>query len=327
MLVRNWCYDAGWLKSTAFGLPVITVGNLAVGGAGKSPMTEYLIRLLKDQKIATLSRGYGRKTKGFLLADETNTAADIGDEPAQFKQKFPQITVAVCEDRVAGIARLKVNHEVIILDDAYQHRAVKPGLSILLFDYNKLDKPHFLLPAGNYREPFGGKMRADIIVITKCPESLTEAEQVNLAEQMRLYPYQHLFFSSIDYLPLQTLEGEAADIPITSGTTVYLLTGIAGTGPVEKYLNGQGVRLVHHKYPDHHQFSTKNIAKLAGEFSADESIKKLIVTTEKDAQRLKQPELLSLIKDLPVLVLPISINFIGGNEQFDQLVKNYVRKR
>lgn len=326
VVMRNWCYDAGWFKSTAFSLPVISAGNLAVGGAGKSPMTEYLVRLLKDHKIATLSRGYGRKTKGFILADDTSTAADIGDEPAQFKQKFPEITVAVCEDRVAGANRLKENHEIIILDDAYQHRAIKPGLSILLFDYNKLDEPHFLLPAGNYREPFGGKMRADVIVVSKCPASLTEIQREALREKIRPYPYQHLFFSTINYLPLQALGGEMANISITADTTVFLLTGIAGTEAIENYLAGFGATVIRHKYPDHHQFSTKNITKLANEFSADASANKLIITTEKDAQRLKQPELLLLLTDLPVLVLPISISFIGGNEQFDQLITNYVRQ-
>lgn len=328
VVIRNWCYDVGWFKSSAFNLPVISVGNLAVGGAGKSPMTEYLVRLLKaDYKLATLSRGYGRSTKGFLIANDTSTAADIGDEPAQFKHKFPDVTVAVCEDRVNGINQLKSDYDLVILDDAYQHRAVKPGLSILLFDYKKLNEPDFLLPAGDLREPFGGKMRADIIVVSKCPVNLSVDEQEQMAEKIKPYPYQQMFFTSINYLALKNLDGKEYSNKLTADTQVFLLTGIAGSAPLKQYLQSITPHINHHNYADHHRFSLKNIAKLADEFLAEPSINKVVITTEKDAERLKQPELLPLLSKLPILVLPISIQFLNnGQQEFNNQITNYVRK-
>ncbi|OKS84731.1 tetraacyldisaccharide 4'-kinase [Mucilaginibacter polytrichastri] len=328
VVIRNWCYDVGWFKSTSFNLPVISVGNLAVGGAGKSPMTEYLVRLLKpEHQLATLSRGYGRKTKGFLIATGESTATDVGDEPAQFKHKFPDITVAVCEERVNGINQLKDDYRPIILDDAYQHRAVKPGLSILLFDYKKLDEPNLLLPAGDLREPFSGKMRADIIVVSKCPEQLHAEERDRIAVKVKPYPYQQLFFTSINYLGLKTLEGTDVENTLRGDTKIFLLTGIAGAAPLKQYLQGISPHIIHHNYADHHRFSLKNIAKLADEFSAEPSLNKVVITTEKDAERLKQPELLPLLSKLQIRVLPISIAFLNnGQEQFDQLIINYVTK-
>jgi len=198
VIVRNWCYDAGFMKSRRFDLPVICVGNLEVGGAGKSPMTEYLIRLLKgDHKVATLSRGYGRETKGFLTAANTTTAIQLGDEPSQFARKFPDITVAVCEDRAEGIMRLQASHDLILLDDAFQHRAVKAGLNILLFDYNQLQQPKLLLPAGNLREPFSGRWRADIIVVTKSPADVTGEQQAACYNIIQPLNWQPLLFTAI----------------------------------------------------------------------------------------------------------------------------------
>jgi tetraacyldisaccharide 4'-kinase len=328
VVIRNWCFDAGLFKSRKFDLPVIAVGNLEVGGAGKSPMTEYLIRLLKkDNQLATLSRGYGRETKGYQLASENAAATDVGDEPAQFKHKFPDITVAVCEKRVDGIEQLKTGHDLIILDDAYQHRAVKPGLSILLFDYNKLNDPHLVLPAGNYREPFSGRWRADIIIISKCPPELSAAIQDKIAESIAPLPYQQLFFTSITYMDLQDMTHKNVDRVIDQDTTVFLLTGIANANPLVNHIKKQTLHVIHHNYPDHHRFSLKNITKLADEFVASASQKKVIITTEKDAQRLGEQELLPLVKKLPILVLPIGISFLNnGQEQFDQFVIEYVRK-
>ena len=328
VIIRNWLYDTGLFKSEEFDLPVISVGNLEVGGAGKSPMTEYLVRLLEnDYMLATLSRGYGRQTKGFLLATATTTATETGDEPAQFKHKFPDITVAVCEDRVAGIDRLKANHNLILLDDAYQHRAVKPGLSILLFDYNKLADPHLLLPAGNLREPFSSKWRADIVVITKCPAILTHEEKTRCYNRVSPQNLQPVFFTSIQYLPLQNLERQRVIYTVDANTTVFLLTGIANSVPIVNHLNKLTTRINHHNYADHHQFSLKNIAKLAAEFTACTSQKKVIITTEKDAQRLGVQALLPAIAQIPVWVLPIGISFLDDLQpEFDQLVKNYVRK-
>src|SRR5258708_5059344 len=268
IIIRNWCYDSGVFKSYKFKKPIISVGNLDVGGAGKSPMTEYLIRLLKaDHKLATLSRGYGRDTKGYLEASvpggsvqlpDTNdllqpatynsqltTAQQIGDEPAQFKHKFPDITVAVCEKRVDGIKQLLPNHDLILLDDAYQHRAVEPGLNILLFDYNRIREPHLLLPAGNLREPFSGRWRAQIIIVTKCPPNLTTEEQAALARIIEPLPYQRLFFTSIAYQPLCNLEGKPADIMIDKDTTIFLLTGIANAQPLLQHLSRLTSHIIH----------------------------------------------------------------------------------
>ena len=327
--IRNWCFDAGIFKSRKFYIPVVSVGNLDVGGAGKSPMTEYLVRLLKDKyKLATLSRGYGRKTKGYFVAAENaprSLASLIGDEPAQFHQKFPDVTVAVCEDRVVGIKTLQVDHNLIILDDAYQHRAVKPGLSLLLFDYNRIQEPHLLLPAGNLRESFSGRKRADIIVITKCPAALSDREQSEVLDRIKPFKHQQVFFTSINYQSLQTLTGEISDTRLTADTTVFLITGIANADPLLQHLKTYTGQIIHHKYPDHHRFSLKNISKLADDFAACDQPRKVIITTEKDAQRLTANELLPLIKNLPVLVLPIGVNFLNGKQQkFDQFVLNYV---
>lgn len=366
VMVRNWFYDAGIFKSYSFSKPIISVGNLEVGGAGKSPMTEYLIRLLKNKyNIATLSRGYGRETKGYLVAGEENQepgiknqesrdknqdakdsdsklipvvigtqnsklSSQIGDEPAQFKQKFPDITVAVCEKRVVGINHLLPDHDLIILDDAYQHRAVTPGLSILLFDYNKINEPRFMLPAGNFREPFSGRWRAQIIIITKCPLNLSPEKQYLLLERIKPLPYQQLFFSGIGYQKFQTPGGEPADFDLDDNTTVFLLTGIANSAPLLDYLKGYGCRVIHHNYPDHHPFTLKNITKLADEFLSCAAEKKVIITTEKDAQRLNEQwfkPALEDVENLPVFVLPIQVEFLNnGNAAFDQIIYNYVRE-
>ncbi len=327
VMMRNWFYDTGMLESRHFDLPVISVGNLEIGGAGKSPMTEYLVRLLKGQfRLSTLSRGYGRKTKGFLIADAHADAAHIGDEPAQFKHKFPEITVAVCEERVTGIDNLKADHDIIILDDAYQHRAVKPGLSILLFDYNQITHAQFLLPAGNLREPFSGRWRADVIVISKCPADLTLQAQQKITAKVNLLPYQTLFFSTITYLPLQDIAGRQTDALIDADTTVFLLTGIANPIPLVEYVKKITSQVVHHNYPDHHSFSLKNITKLANDFDACAAQKKLLITTEKDAQRLATDELKPLINKLPILVQPIGISFLQDQQMFDQIILNYVRE-
>lgn len=327
VLIRNWCYDQGIFKSQGFDIPIISVGNLDIGGAGKSPMTEYLVRLFKaHKKVATLSRGYGRQTKGYITATATATATQVGDEPAQFKQKFPGITVAVCEKRVDGINNLKASHDLIILDDAYQHRAVKPGLSILLFDYNRLFEPRFVLPAGNLREPFSGRKRANVIVISKCPPDLSADHQHIIQKRIAPFPHQRMFFSSISYGALHNMEAEPVDTLITNHTIVFLITGIANPTPLLKHVKKQAKQVIHHNYPDHHQFSLKNITKLADEFNGCTADKKLIITTEKDIQRLREQPLLQAVKQLPVLVLPIQVSFLDQEQQqFDQIIQNYVK--
>lgn len=328
VIIRNWCYDSGILKSRQFNIPVISIGNLEVGGAGKSPMTEFLVNLFKSHyKLATLSRGYGRKTRGFILATDTSTASEIGDEPAQFKHKFPDVTVAVCESRVEGIDHLRNAHRLVILDDAFQHRAVKPGFSLLLFDHSKINKPHLLLPAGNMREPFSGRWRADMLVVSKCPEDLSAEAQDNIIDRIQPLPWQQVFFTTIAYGQLKYITGEKADILIDQETTVFLLTGIANPVALLTHLQKSTQHIIHHKYPDHHSFSLKNITKLADDFAACGAQKKVIITTEKDAMRLLEHELSQLVNTLPFLVLPIGVRFLNdGERHFDQLVKEYVRE-
>ena len=328
VIIRNYFYNSGIFKSTEFELPVIVIGNLEVGGAGKSPMTEFLIKLLKPQyKIATLSRGYGRQTKGFFYADKNSTAKTVGDEPLQFKKKFPDITVAVCEERVAGVEKLQADHDLVLLDDAYQHRSLKPGFSILLFDFGKLNEPHFLLPAGNYREPFSGNKRADVIVISKCPSDLSAEKQQEIRKQMLLLPHQNLFFTSIVYQLFKPFFAEEDAVFIDQKSTLFVLTGIASPKPLLQHLRKHFEQVMPYNYPDHHPFTSKNISKLVADFAACQTLNKVIITTEKDAQRLQEPALQTLLAGLPVFVLPIGIDFLNGTAPaFQQIIENYVRK-
>jgi tetraacyldisaccharide 4'-kinase len=327
VFVRNKLYDAGVFTSRGFDIPVISVGNLDIGGAGKSPMTEYLVRLFKGKyKLATLSRGYGRMTKGYLEATVDSVDVEVGDEPAQFKQKFPDITVAVCESRVDGIRKLKYDHNLVILDDAYQHRAVQPGLSILLFDFSRVYEFRFLLPAGNLREPYSGYKRADVIVVTKCPPQLTAQQMEQIKKRIKPMSYQELFFTGISYGTLHNMAGNNVIEVLDKNTVVFLLTGIANPAPLLKHLADDVKTVIHHNYPDHHRFSLKNITKLADEFDACTAQKKLVITTEKDAQRLREQALLPIVEKLNILVLPITVSFLSRQQQFDEIIENYVRK-
>ena len=323
VVLRNKLYDLGIFKSTQFDIPVICVGNLVVGGSGKSPVTEYLVTLLGDHKIAILSRGYGRDTKGFLYADETSTAKSIGDEPLQFYHKFPQITVAVCEDRVAGINRLKENHDIILLDDAYQHRRLRPGFSILLFEFQKLQHIQLLLPAGNLREPFWAYKRADILMVTKSPQQISTRERDVCVDK---FNGKDLFFSSIQYGDLLGLFTK--DTLVSSslkGKTIFLLTGIANPKPLLSYLKQFSTAIVHHDYPDHHTFTSQNLIKLLEAFNQHPEKEKIILTTEKDAQRLFDVTIKELLLNLPVFYLPIRIAIEADRKkEFDQKILKYV---
>ncbi len=323
--IRNKCYDWGVFKSQDFDLPVICVGNLVVGGAGKTPVTEYLVHLLGDHKIAILSRGYGRETKGFILADEHATTLSIGDEPMQYYKKFPQVTVAVCENRVEGINRLKASHDLLILDDAFQHRAVKAGFNILLFDYSRLLLPQFLLPAGNLREPFKGYKRAQVVLITKVPERLIEQEKSRIRNKFSA----HLkpAFSAIHYHQMQPVFPENnSKLPVISkDTVIFLLTGIANPVPMEQYLQKYSTQIRHHEFRDHHQFSLQEIRELVTAFNGEKAKEKIIITTEKDAQRLTAMGIRELLLDLPLFFLPIKINILDEDKLiFDHKIIDYV---
>lgn len=328
VILRNLAYDFGIFKSCKFQLPVISVGNLSVGGSGKSPMTEYLVRLLKDKyKIATLSRGYERKTSGFRTVDTDSSSFDSGDEPLQFKRKFADVTVAVCENRVKGIQQLERNHELIIMDDAFQHRAVKPGLSILLFEYSSLLQNQWLLPSGNLREPLWAINRADILVVSKCPEKMSREQQDALANRFKT---KRLFFSFLKYGHLKSFNEVNPDRSLNSinqKSKVVLLTGIANAAPLFATLSSYGSELIHHQYPDHHQFSEKNIAKLVSAFNALKGDDNLIITTEKDAQRLRTSDISTKIKDLAVYYLPVEAEFLEPERtKFNNLIEEYASK-
>lgn len=321
ILLRNKAFDWGVLKSVEFDFPIIVIGNLAVGGAGKSPMTEYLIRMLgNNYKIATLSRGYGRKTKGFLEVEYNDEVAKVGDEPLQFKRKYPEVTVTVCEDRVEGVRKLKNNHDLIILDDAYQHRALKPGFSILLLEYNSLFQPKFLLPAGDFRDTFNQRKRADLIVVSKSPQFLSESEKQNALNRVNVPLNHKVLFSYLNYGKPYWLNSQEpmirnTDLILGEDRVVLLITGIVNPDPLVTYLNTQ-VKKVHLlKYPDHHNFTEQNIRKISIKFDSIKEQNKVIVTTEKDAQRLQVRSLSSLVQSMSIAVVPIETAFNEADEQ------------
>ena len=326
----------GVLKEHTYKTPVISVGNITVGGTGKTPHVEYLIRLLKDHvHVAVLSRGYKRKSSGFLLAQTDTPLSDIGDEPYQMKQKYPDITVAVDAKRTRGIEYLISGKETgleidaILLDDAYQHRYVKPGLNILLVDYHRLIIHDKLLPAGRLREPVKGKDRADIVIVTKCPTTLNPMEFRVLTKQMNLYPYQQLFFTTIKYEPLRPLfDGteQIEKLEELTGRHILLLTGIASPKQIYYDLKPHTPDIYPLRYSDHHNFKKKDIKKINEAFEGLPS-PKLIITTEKDAVRLKETEGLTPEARRSIYVLPISIEFmLQGEESFNEKIIGYVRK-
>jgi len=324
--VRNRMYDKNVLKSASFGLPLICVGNLSVGGTGKSPMVEYLVGLLKGRyKVATLSRGYKRKTKGYALAGEKTTALEIGDEPMQFHTKFPEVPVAVGEERLVAIPQLlhdRPETKAIILDDAFQHRSVKAGLNILLTDYNNLFTRDFYLPTGDLRDLKSSYRRTEIIVVTKCPRTLDVAEKQKLTKEINPQPGQHLFFTTIEYsraYHILTKEERRVD----KEAEVLLVTGIANPKPLKKLLEENSYAYHMLSYADHHIFTIDDLRDIKKEFEKIKSKNKVILTTEKDAVRLvKFSEELAL---LPVFVVPVSHQFLfNEGEQFDKLVTDFI---
>ncbi len=324
ILIRNKLYDWGIYKSTTFDLPVICIGNLVVGGSGKTPLTEYLVKLLPDYKIAILSRGYGRKTKGFILADEICTSESIGDEPMQYYHKFKKITVAVCEDRVYGINQLKDTHDVILLDDAYQHRAVKAGFSILLFEYEKLKHWQFLLPAGNLREQFSNYDRANAVLITKAPLPLNMMDQIEVRRKIDTRIDQRVSFSSIKYGELTHLITKEIK-SVIDNETIFLLTGIANPKPLVIHLGLFYSEIKCFDYPDHYNFTRENVNDLIQAFNSHPNQKKIIITTEKDSQRLLSKNLKDLLVNLPIYFIPIEIELAPKDKfTFDQNILDYV---
>ena len=332
---RNQLFNIGLLKQHDYDIPIISVGNITVGGAGKTPHVEYLIRLLKDKvKVAVLSRGYKRKTHGYVLANDSSTVTDIGDEPYQMKQKYQDVHIAVDKKRVDGIAHITGDAEtndtdVILLDDAFQHRYVKPGINILLVDYHRLIIYDKLLPAGRLREPQSGKNRADIVIITKCPKDLKPMEFRVLTKAMNLYPYQSLYFTTIEYeslTPLFAKEKSTIEKEALEDKHVMLITGIASPKQIIIDLKPHVKEMTTLAFSDHHQFKSKDIMKINEIFNAIKG-EKIIVTTEKDATRLEQLEGLSEEVKQNLYVLPIKVKFmINQEEEFNDKIIDYVRK-
>ena len=280
--IRNKFYDWGWFSSVAFSTPVLCVGNLSVGGTGKTPMVEWLVReYTGKKKIAVLSRGYGRKTRGFLMADTNCTAAELGDEPAQLCRKFSGLPIAVDGNRRRGILQLqqKVAPELIILDDGFQHRRVRPKASILLTTYNKLYTEDYYLPSGSLRDHKSQASRAEVVVVTKSPEKLGAAEKESIRGRLKLHPGQLLLFASLSYEQFRNMQGEAVELHTLKEKPLALVTGIARPEPLLQYLRSLGLSFRHLRFADHHNFSPSEIRRLQEE--------KCILTTEKDAVRLR----------------------------------------
>ncbi len=331
--IRNWLFDVGILRQEKFALPVISVGNLTVGGSGKTPHVEYLIRLLqKDYRIAVLSRGYKRRSSGFVLATEQTEMSDVGDEPFQMKRKFPAVYVAVDKNRSHAIKRLMANDvtqdvDVILLDDAYQHRYVKRDLNILLMDYHRLVVYDRLLPAGRLREPRSTKDRANVVIITKCPADISPSECMSMTRTLALKPYQKLFFTSIVYKDLQPFNGGPA-VPLSSITpecNILLVLGIALPRQVEADITKYTAKVRTISYDDHHQFSPADIMHISRTFSRIHE-PKLLITTEKDASRLSHLKEADYALSDKLYILPIEVSFRHDRkEEFDGLVRTYVR--
>lgn len=331
MSMRDFFYRKGLLKSVEFNLPVISVGNLSVGGAGKTPHIEYLILLLRDYiNIATLSRGYKRKSRGYIEVKPKMTAEQVGDEPLQFKRKFPDIMVTVSESRSFGIPQIvsdRPETQLVLLDDAFQHRSVKPGLNILLTEYRHPFTRDHLLPSGRLREWRSGYERADIIVVSKCPQELGQEERRALTEEIKPFPHQQLFFSYYRYFQPYYIFDARYRTNLGQDWDILLISAIARTEYLTEYLTDQ-VKSVHAlEFEDHHYFTKSDMADLKRSFAELPSEKKIILTTEKDAMRMELHRQFLIEERLPIFVLPVQVQFhFDEGTVFDETVKNFLLK-
>ena len=312
--LRNFLYDIKLFRSKSFVTPTICIGNLSVGGSGKTPMAEYLVEMLKDDyKLAVLSRGYRRKSKGFVLADAQSTVADLGDEPYQVHKKFSEVTVAVDADRRRGIATLekRVRPDIILLDDAFQHRRVKAGLSILLTPFGKLYVDDWYLPTGNLRDAKKEARRADLIIVTKCPHEIGGRERESIINKLHPRLHQKVLFSGLAYDEKVRSNNRSCDLVSLKGTSMALVTGIANPQPLVEHLKECGLEFVHLKYADHHYFSKNDLEK----FKKFE----VVLTTEKDFSRLEG-------KLDNVLYLPVRHRFLNDDAAIlKQCVVHFLR--
>ncbi len=332
MWVRNSLYDVGILKSTSFSIPIINIGNLNTGGTGKTPHTEYLVSLLStDKKVAVLSRGYGRKSKGFFEVNANDNAEQTGDEPLQIKKKFNIVRVFVCESRVEGVKSILEKYpstEVILLDDAFQHRRIKAGFNILLTQFNDLFCDDFVLPAGNLREPSSGANRAQTIIVTKCPYEISSHEKDLISKRLTQSISQKVFFTSLRYDRLKSLfTNEELPVNYLRDYEILLVSGIAGTTSITSFLTDKSRKVLPLEFGDHHSYCSKDFSLIREKFNILASPNKIIVITEKDAVKLSDEKLSSFLKDLPVFYLPVKILFEPNEEKlFKELIYEYVGK-
>lgn len=326
---RNYLYDKKILKSIRFDFPVIGIGNLSAGGTGKTPHIEYLIFHLQYlYRVATLSRGYGRKSYGFVMADQHSTAQQIGDEPRQFKKKFPDTIVAVGEDRVLALPKIlheRPETDVILLDDAFQHRSIRAGLSVMLTEYGNLFTRDAVIPLGWLREAKSNYHRADIIIVTKCPVDITIEERQRIVAEIKPYRYQKVYFSAIQYGPLYSFYNPQVWAELTKDVDVLLVCGIARYGQLKNYLEAKARNVYVRDYKDHHNFDRYDLDNIRETFKNLGDVKKVIVTTEKDAARLE--EFISWFSEnkIEIFVQPILVKFIDGDgDKFNSDVLSYI---
>ncbi len=331
--MRNRLYDLNFLKERRFDTHTIGVGNLSVGGAGKTPLVEYLIRLLEKQSytVATLSRGYKRKTKGFILANDDSTANDIGDEPLLYKQKY-KVQVAVDANRVNGIEKLMAlgneAPKVILLDDVFQHRAVRCGLTLLVSDYNNLYFNDHLLPYGRLRESTDGASRADVIIISKTPERTSAVEMRTIVKDIHPLAHQKVFFSYLSYGDLYAIDQANKKLDTLNELFQYRVicfTGIANASPMINYLKEYAGEVKHLPFDDHHEFVMNDLIDIEKYYQSISGGNKILVTTEKDLMRLKDKAIWDFARSLNIYILPIEISFKDKEEEFNQTILNYVR--
>ncbi len=327
--LRNFLYNRKIFKSVRFDFPVISIGNLSAGGTGKSPHIEYLIfHLQYIYKVATLSRGYGRTSHGFFLADENSTASQIGDEPRQFKKKFPETIVSVCEDRVLGVPKIlhhRPDADVLLLDDAFQHRSIRAGLSVLLTEYSNRFTQDDLLPVGWLREAKSNYHRADIIIVTKCPLNITKQEQEKIIAEIKPFSYQKVYFSTIQYAPLYSFYEVLIKSELSKEVDVLLVCGIAKHEQLKSYLESKVRNVYVREYSDHHRFDRYDLETIRETFNNLGDTRKIIVTTEKDAARLEEQMNWFSENKIEIFVQPIAVTFIGDDgDRFNKDVLSYI---
>jgi len=333
--IRNFMYDYKIFKSTEFEIPVISIGNITVGGTGKTPHTEYMVDLLSKQFIVTtISRGYKRKTKGYQEVQVDSLAINVGDEPLQIKSKFNDIQVVVDEKRVHAIEIIQQQEpshlpDIIILDDAFQHRSVSAGINILLIDFTRPIDKDTLMPVGRLRESKWQMRRANVIIYTKCPPEISPITRRILMKDVNLRPYQNLFFTTMVYQPLTPVfPGQAIPTPLlaSENVSVLLVTGIANPEHLQKYLSTFSENITPLKFPDHHNFNASNIQQIEQKFTAIEAENKIIITTEKDSMRLKDMDLSASMK-VHLFYVPLKIKFLHSEgKNFDEKIVTYVRE-